>query len=80
MGRRGPRGRHQAGVGPQRHHRYSIVPGHRGNVLLELSPENFMLNILEHVSPDLEADDVIKLESGSKSRLHAHSPSGLNDN
>jgi hypothetical protein len=55
--------------------------GHGGNVLLrKRPPENFTFSILERVSPDLEVDDVIKLESSWKKRLHTRSPFGLNDN
>jgi hypothetical protein len=55
--------------------------GHGGNVLLrERSPENFRFSILERVSPDMEADDVVRLEATWKNRLHTRSPSGLNDN
>lgn len=55
--------------------------GHGGNVLLrERSPENFVLSILERVSPDMEASDVIELETTWKNRLRTRSPLGLNDN
>ena len=49
-------------------------------LLRKRSPENFIFSILERVSPDTEKDDVIKLETTWKDRLHTHSPSGLNDN
>ena len=55
--------------------------GHGGNSLLrKRSPENFTFSILQLVSPDLEADDVIKLETNWKRRLHTRQPFGLNDN
>lgn len=55
--------------------------GHGGNRLLRLrTPENFRFTILERVSPDMDADDVVRLESTWKERLHSRAPSGLNDN
>jgi hypothetical protein len=55
--------------------------GHGGNVLLrKRSPENFTFSILELVSPNMEQDDVCKLETTWKDRLHTRSPLGLNDN
>lgn len=55
--------------------------GHGGNVLLrKRDPQNFRFTILERVSPDLEAADVIRLESSWKQRLHTRVPHGLNDN
>jgi hypothetical protein len=59
---------------------YAAV-GHGGNVLLrKRSPENFTFSILERVSPDMEVDEVSRLETSWKRRLHTRSPSGLNDN
>lgn len=55
--------------------------GHGGNALLrKRDPQHFQFSILERVSPDMEANDVIQREVGWKSRLHTHSPFGLNDN
>lgn len=55
--------------------------GHGGNVRLRgRDPKNFRFSILQRVSPDLEADEVIQLESTWKARLHTRSEFGLNDN
>jgi GIY-YIG catalytic domain len=55
--------------------------GHGGNLRLrQRSPDNFVFSILERVSPDLEASDVIDLEKNWKERLHTRAPFGLNDN
>jgi hypothetical protein len=55
--------------------------GHGGNRLLQQrSPQNFRFTILQRVSPDMEADDIIRLESSWKQRLHTRKPYGLNDN
>jgi hypothetical protein len=55
--------------------------GHGGNALLrKRDPQHFQFSILERVSPDMEASDVIQLEVGWKNRLHSRSPLGLNDN
>ncbi len=55
--------------------------GHGGNRLLKrLNPHNFLFTILERVSPDMEAADVIKRENSWKQRLHTRKPYGLNDN
>ena len=55
--------------------------GHGGNRLLQQrNPQNFQFTILQRVSPDMEADDVIRLESSWKQRLHTREPLGLNDN
>lgn len=48
--------------------------------LRQRSAQNFIFSILERVSPDMEPDDVIELETTWKDRLHTRSPSGLNDN
>jgi len=40
----------------------------------------FIFTILQRVSPDMEPDDVIRLESSWKQRLHTRQPYGLNDN
>jgi len=55
--------------------------GHGGNHLLQQrDPRNFRFTILQRVSPDMEAHDVIRLESSWKQRLHTRRPYGLNDN
>ncbi|HXZ12144.1 MAG TPA: GIY-YIG nuclease family protein [Candidatus Sulfotelmatobacter sp.] len=55
--------------------------GHGGNALLRnRAPENFRFSILQTLPPDMEANDVIQLESSWKLRLHTHSPDGLNEN
>jgi hypothetical protein len=55
--------------------------GHGGNALLRnRSPENFNFSILELVSPNMEPDAGIKLETTWKDRLHTRPPFGLNDN
>jgi len=55
--------------------------GHGGNRLLrERDPKNFRFTILQRVSPDMNADDIIRLEATWKDRLHTRPPLGLNDN
>jgi hypothetical protein len=55
--------------------------GDGGNKLLrKRDPQNFRFTILERVSPDMNATDVIKLENSWKRRLHTKAPYGLNDN
>lgn len=55
--------------------------GHGGNsLLIERDPRRFRFSILQRVSPDMEAADVIRLESSWKQRLHTREPFGLNDN
>ena len=55
--------------------------GHGGNALLrKCNPHNFRFTILQRVSPDMESDDVIRLENSWKERLHTRKPYGLNDN
>jgi len=55
--------------------------GHGGNRLLrKRDPNDFRFTILQRVSPDMEADDVIRLETSWKDRLHTRKPFGLNDN
>src|SRR6266849_734999 len=54
---------------------------HGGNSQLrKRDPNTFRFTILQRVSPDMEADNVIKLESTWKERLHTRQPFGLNDN
>ncbi len=55
--------------------------GDAGNKLLrQRDPRNFRFTILQRVSPDMDADDVVRLESSWKRRLHTRHPHGLNDN
>ena len=55
--------------------------GHGGNKLLkQRNPANFRFSILQRLSPDLEAAQVIQVESSWKLRLHSRAPFGLNDN
>ena len=54
--------------------------GHGGNVSLrQRDPNHFRFSILQRVSPDMDAGDVIRLEATWKERLHTRAPSGLND-
>jgi hypothetical protein len=55
--------------------------GHGGNrLLLQRDPKNFRFTILQRVSPDMDADDVMQVEASWKERLHTRAPRGLNDN
>lgn len=55
--------------------------GHGGNQLLRRrAPRGFHFSILQRLSPDMDASDVIRLESTWKERLHTRAPLGLNDN
>jgi hypothetical protein len=55
--------------------------GHGGNSLLRpRDPRNFQFTNLERVSPDMNADDIVKLEASWKRRLHTLQPYGLNEN
>lgn len=55
--------------------------GHGGNKLLKKrNPRDFIFTILQRVSPDMNGDDVIRLESSWKERLHTRQPYGLNEN
>jgi hypothetical protein len=55
--------------------------GHGGNRLLrQRDPRNFLFSILQRVSPDMDVNEVIQLESSWKMRLHTRRPLGLNDN
>jgi GIY-YIG catalytic domain len=55
--------------------------GHGGNRLLRLrDPRTFQFTILQRVSPDMDAKDVVQLETSWKKRLHTYAPYGLNDN
>jgi hypothetical protein len=55
--------------------------GDGGNNLLKgRNPHFFRFSILQRVSPDMEPGEVIRLEASWKSRLHTHTPFGLNGN
>ncbi|MDX9690484.1 MAG: GIY-YIG nuclease family protein [Alphaproteobacteria bacterium] len=55
--------------------------GHGGNRLLRSrDPQNFHFSILQRVSPDMNAEDIIQIENTWKERLHTRHPHGLNDN
>ncbi len=55
--------------------------GHGGNSRLRnRDASNFQFTILELVSPNMAATDVIRLEVSWKQRLHTRQPHGLNDN
>jgi hypothetical protein len=61
--------------------RQYAASGHGGNRLLrKREPQNFRFTILELVSPNMDPNDVIRLESSWKDRLHTRQPYGLNDN
>ena len=55
--------------------------GHGGNQLLrQRDPRNFRFSILQRVSPDMEATEMIRLESSWKIRIGTRDPNGLNIN
>lgn len=55
--------------------------GHGGNSLLKRrNPRSFKFSILQRVSPDMDAQDVINIEVSWKTRLHTRHPHGLNEN
>lgn len=55
--------------------------GHGDNRLLKVrDPHHFRFSILERVSPDMEPDEVIRLEGTWKVRLHTRGAGGLNIN
>ena len=55
--------------------------GDGGNRLLQQrDPSHFQFSILQAVSQDMKPEDVIKLESSWKDRLHTRAPHGLNGN
>lgn len=61
--------------------RYYAKSGHGDNKLLrKCNSENFIFTILQRVSPDMDKDEIIKLENAWKDRLHTRAPYGLNDN
>jgi hypothetical protein len=55
--------------------------GHGGNKLLrQCDPQNLRFSILQRVSPDMEAQEVVSREVTWKERLHTRAPFGLNEN
>lgn len=55
--------------------------GHGGNHhLLKRDPADFVFSILQRVSPDMPAEEIVSTEAGWKSRLHTAYPLGLNAN
>lgn len=55
--------------------------GHGGNRLLRgRNPEHFVFSILQRVSPDMDANQVIAVENSWKDRLQSRAPCGLNEN
>jgi hypothetical protein len=57
------------------------ITGHGGNRLLrERDHTKFRFSILQRLSPDAEAEEVIEQERKWKLRLHTRAPLGLNDN
>lgn len=55
--------------------------GHGGNSLLRRrDPRHFRFSILQRVSPDMSATDLIRIEGSWKERLHTRQPFGLNGN
>ncbi len=55
--------------------------GHGGNKLLRLrKKENLHFSILQRVSPDMPPEEIIRLETSWKDRLHTCGPFGLNEN
>lgn len=55
--------------------------GHGGTKLLKgRDPTKLHFSILQRVSPDHQPEDVIRLESAWKARLHTRAPHGLNEN
>lgn len=55
--------------------------GDGGNRLLRgRNPEDFVFSILQRVSPDMTAEEIVSIENTWKDRLHTRAPYGLNDN
>lgn len=55
--------------------------GHGGNSLLKKrDPRKFRFTILQRVSPDMDSQEVLRLEATWKARLHTRQPHGLNEN
>ncbi len=55
--------------------------GDGGNHLLRgRDPQGFVFSILQRLSPDMQVEDVVQIESTWKERLHSRTPNGLNDN
>lgn len=55
--------------------------GHGGNKHLKaLDPSNFVFSVLQLAAPNMPSEEVIRLESSWKNRLHTRYPTGLNEN
>jgi hypothetical protein len=55
--------------------------GHGGNHLLRpRDPRTFQFSILQRVGPDMEPNDVVRVERSWKARLRTRAPYGLNEN
>lgn len=55
--------------------------GDGGNGLLRgRDPHGFVFSMLQRVSPDMPAEDVVQVENTWKERLQTRAPNGLNDN
>jgi hypothetical protein len=55
--------------------------GHGGNALLRArNPGHLYFSVLQRLSPDMPANDVVAIESSWKQRLHTRQPHGLNAN
>lgn len=58
-----------------------VKTGHGGNKLLRgRDPGNFQFSILRLLNHDEDKDEVIRIETTWKKRLHTYAPDGLNDN
>ena len=58
---------------------YSSTVGMAGIGDFERDSQHFRFTILQRVSPDMDAGDVIRLEATWKKRLHTRQPYGLNE-
>lgn len=55
--------------------------GDGGNRLLRgRDPQGFVFSILQRLSPDMQVEDVVQIETTWKERLQSRTPNGLNDN
>jgi len=59
---------------------YAVTKHGDNRLLLGRDASNFRFSVLQRVSPDMPAEDVIRVEAAWKKRLHTHDPSGLNAN
>ncbi len=57
------------------------VTGHGGNTQLKKrNPKTFIFTILQLVSPTMSFEEIVRIETSWKDRLHTRYPQGLNDN